>query len=396
MTETVVSQRNTVSATGFANPLNLAANAEEASHVKVYGDDVLLQNGVDYTLEGVGDTGNLDAIAGVNVLIEQDTIDADLYDTFTVEHDPPLDQGTSIASGGTLGRIYEGALDALSRRLQALGSQVARVLRLPVDADDVSVVLPLPEPRRALIWNATGTALVNSAADPDGDATTAAVEAANDAEAAAAAATADAATALAQALAASDAADRAELAAAEAGDLSALLAFLVPVGTTIAFCGTSAPTYYLKENGAAVSRATYSALFALIGTTYGAGDGSTTFNLPESRGEFIRGLDDGRGVDSGRALGSAQAEMVGAHTHTATAGNAGAHTHTYSAQARRGANGDATSTFRPSNGDSSSPSSTPTMTVSTAGDHSHTVTVNANTGTENRPRNVARLLCIKY
>lgn len=67
------------------------------------------------------------------------------------------------------------------------------------------------------------------------------------------------------------------------------------------------PPGSIKANGAAVSRTTYSRLFAAIGTTYGAGDGVTTFNVPEGRGEFFRALDDGRGIDVGRALGSAQA-----------------------------------------------------------------------------------------
>ena len=70
-------------------------------------------------------------------------------------------------------------------------------------------------------------------------------------------------------------------------------------------------------------RTTYAALFAVVGTTYGAGDGSTTFNLPDLRGEFIRGLDSGRGVDSGRALGSFQADEIKAHTHTVTTGGTG-------------------------------------------------------------------------
>lgn len=72
------------------------------------------------------------------------------------------------------------------------------------------------------------------------------------------------------------------------------------------FAKNSAPTGYLKANGTAVSRSTYAALFAAIGTTFGVGDGATTFNLPDLRGEFIRGWDDSRGIDSGRAFGSAQ------------------------------------------------------------------------------------------
>jgi len=409
MTETVVTQRNTVSATGFANPLNLPANAEEASHVKVYGDDVLLTNGVDYTLDGVGDTGDLDAIAGVDVTIDADLLLADLYDTFTVEHEPPMDQGSDLSSGGTLGRIYELALDAIGRRLQYLGSQLARRMVLPVDAVGISAVLPTPEARKALIWNAAGTALENSIEDPDNpdtvDASAFATAAAASAAAAVvsqAAAAASAVTATTQAgNSASSAAASAQSAldaAAAAGDVSAVLAALeaakLPVGSSFFFNGTSAPTGGLKENGAAVSRTTYADLFAVIGTTFGVGDGSTTFNLPESRGEFFRGLDDSRGVDSGRTIASAQSEMVGAHTHTASSSSSGAHTHTYSAAGRYGLNPAATSVFRPSSADSSN--SSPTLTTTSNGAHTHTITVNANTGTENRPRNKAKLVCIKY
>lgn len=62
-----------------------------------------------------------------------------------------------------------------------------------------------------------------------------------------------------------------------------------PKGTVIAFAGNSAPAGYLICNGAAVSRTTYAGLFAVIGTTYGAGDGSTTFNLPNLTDKFIQG-----------------------------------------------------------------------------------------------------------
>lgn len=98
-----------------------------------------------------------------------------------------------------------------------------------------------------------------------------------------------------------------------------------PAGTVIYTARSTAPTGYLKANGAAVSRTTYSTLFAAIGTTYGSGDGSTTFNLPDLRGEFVRGVDDGRGVDTGRTLGSTQGSANLSHTHTATFWD---HTHT--------------------------------------------------------------------
>jgi len=84
----------------------------------------------------------------------------------------------------------------------------------------------------------------------------------------------------------------------------------VLAGTVIWFAANTAPTGYLKANGANVSRTTYASLFAAIGTVFGVGDGSTTFGLPDLRGEFIRGWDDGRGVDSGRAFGSAQLDQM--------------------------------------------------------------------------------------
>jgi microcystin-dependent protein len=81
---------------------------------------------------------------------------------------------------------------------------------------------------------------------------------------------------------------------------------LAPPGTVQFYAANTAPAGWVKANGAALSRTTYAALFAAIGTTFGAGDGSTTFNLPDMRGEFPRGWDDGRGVDTGRAIGTAQ------------------------------------------------------------------------------------------
>ena len=90
---------------------------------------------------------------------------------------------------------------------------------------------------------------------------------------------------------------------------------MVPSGTVLYFAGSAAPAGWLKANGAAVSRTAYAALFAAIGTTYGLGDGRSTFNLPDLRGEFIRGWDDGRGVDTPRPMGSAQVDAVRQHYH---------------------------------------------------------------------------------
>ena len=89
---------------------------------------------------------------------------------------------------------------------------------------------------------------------------------------------------------------------------------LPPVGSILIMAVNWLPAGYLRANGADVSRTVYARLFAAIGTIYGAGDGSTTFNLPDLRGEFIRGWDNGRGADPGRVLGSAQAAVAGSFT----------------------------------------------------------------------------------
>lgn len=88
----------------------------------------------------------------------------------------------------------------------------------------------------------------------------------------------------------------------------------VPTGTVIMHASSTPPAGYLKANGASVSRTTYAALFSAIGTTYGSVSG-TTFNVPDMRGEFVRGWDEGRGVDSGRVFGSAQAQSTQPHQH---------------------------------------------------------------------------------
>ncbi|MFW2163151.1 phage tail protein [Acinetobacter beijerinckii] len=87
---------------------------------------------------------------------------------------------------------------------------------------------------------------------------------------------------------------------------SAIQPFLVRTGTIETWATNVCPTGYLECSGQAISRTTYADLFNVLGTSFGVGDGSTTFNLPDLRGEFIRGWDHGRGIDAGRALGSYQ------------------------------------------------------------------------------------------
>lgn len=88
-----------------------------------------------------------------------------------------------------------------------------------------------------------------------------------------------------------------------------------PAGTILFHGENTAPDGYLECDGSAVSRTTQATLFGVIGTRFGGGDGSTTFNLPDLRGVFVRGWDNGRGIDTGRGFGSAQDDSIPDHTH---------------------------------------------------------------------------------
>lgn len=104
---------------------------------------------------------------------------------------------------------------------------------------------------------------------------------------------------------------------------------VVPVGSTIPFAGSSAPTGWLICDGAEISRTTYAELFAVIGTAFGSGDGITTFVLPDLRGKFVRGVDGGTGNDpdagtrtaqssggnTGNNVGSVQGDAFQGHWH---------------------------------------------------------------------------------
>jgi microcystin-dependent protein len=94
----------------------------------------------------------------------------------------------------------------------------------------------------------------------------------------------------------------------------------IPAGCVAHFAMNSAPAGWLAANGAAVSRTTYAALFAVIDTLYGVGDNSTTFNLPDLRGYFVRGAGtNADGVASG-TFGAKQADELKSHTHTVRGG----------------------------------------------------------------------------
>lgn len=102
---------------------------------------------------------------------------------------------------------------------------------------------------------------------------------------------------------------------------TAFVANTVGIGQVAFFARSTEPSGWLKANGAAVSRTTYASLFSAIGTTWGVGDGSTTFNVPDLRGEFVRCWDDGKGTDSGRAFASFQDSENKSHSHTVPTNN---------------------------------------------------------------------------
>ena len=145
----------------------------------------------------------------------------------------------------------------------------------------------------------------------------------------------------------------------------------IPAGQVSHFAMASAPSGWLKADGTLISRVTYATLFTAIGIIFGAGDGSTTFNLPDLRGTFVRGVDNGKGLDTGRVFGSYQVDDNKPHQHNVSAlvdlmGVDG------------GYDSDMVSTR-----------------VGTHDQGMKTIASNAS-GLESRPKNVALLACIKF
>ena len=113
-----------------------------------------------------------------------------------------------------------------------------------------------------------------------------------------------------------------------------LKAAFAPTGIILDYGGTTAPDGWLLCYGQAISRTTYAALFAIIGTTYGTGDGSTTFNVPDLRGRVSAGQDDMGGTSANRLTGQTggvDGDVLGgtggAETHTLTSAQMPSHTH---------------------------------------------------------------------
>jgi microcystin-dependent protein len=166
---------------------------------------------------------------------------------------------------------------------------------------------------------------------------------------------------------------------------------LIPAGVITPYGGSTAPTGWLLCHGQAVSRSTYAALYAVFSDTYGSGNGSTTFNLPDLRGRVIAGLDNMGGTAASRLtdttitggadglgeVGGAQTHLLtgaesgtSAHSHNASTNTTGAHTHAQVGDVDPGGTG-IRAAFNGLNLEKNQTGS--------AGAHSHTVTVNAAT-----------------
>lgn len=175
----------------------------------------------------------------------------------------------------------------------------------------------------------------------------------------------------------------------------------VPVGTIITVPTNSVPNGYIKCNGATLNASTYPELFQVLGRLYGGSASNNTFKVPDLRGEFIRGWDDGKGVDSGRMIGTTQSHSMQSHNHYLPTGAgltwnrpndryalpdniwAASNINTGSTNGMTGGN---TTYPNPNFDNPLYPEFQDHSIVGSIGTFSH----------ETRPRNVAMMYCIKY
>jgi phage-related tail fiber protein len=150
----------------------------------------------------------------------------------------------------------------------------------------------------------------------------------------------------------------------------------VPAGVVIYQAANTAPTGFIKANGASLSTTTYANLFAAIGYTFG-GSGSS-FNVPDLRGEFMRGWDDSRGIDNSRVFGSSQVDAIKDHEHRVFRASVHGSSNIHYSNLYRGYGYNDFGTSSVANSGRSGP-------LYSGGGYSET-----------RPRNIALLACIKY
>ncbi|MCI0527232.1 MAG: tail fiber protein, partial [Nitrospira sp.] len=241
----------------------------------------------------------------------------------------PLTQLTDLENqGGYFPDTQETALDKLTMMVQQIDEVLDRAVRIvPTVQNTVSVELPEPEANKIIAWNSTGTALINSTntgatgpqgpAGPPGPGTGDMLKANNLSE------LTNFATA------------RTNLGVYSTAQVDTVVETAIPTGAITMWPTGTAPTNWLLCDGAAVSRTSFAELFALIGTTYGAGDGSTTFNLPNMKGRFPVGVGQGNTAEGG-GLGTSRTLAVtgGKESHTLTTAEIPLHGHPFRASYR--------------------------------------------------------------
>ena len=184
------------------------------------------------------------------------------------------------------------------------------------------------------------------------------------------------------------------------GNLSFQIVAGVPSGSVFCMAVATVPSGYLECNGAAVSRTTYAALFAIIGTAYGTGNGSSTFNLPDLRGEFVRGFDNGRGVDNGRSIASSQSSQFGQHNHNVSASSSSSvtdpgHQHSMSVGFFNSVNSGGALSFKDAGTSNRINTAFTGISVSTSTSISQSNRGGTSNSSETRPRSIAMMYIIK-
>ena len=244
-------------------------------------------------------------------------------------------------SSGFQADVVETDFDRRTLVSQESEERLARSIVYPIGTEGVENEIPAPQIGKAIKGNAIGTGWVYTDNDPDEQAALATAQAviattqADNASTSATNASTSATNALASANKAERWAEEDEDVEVEAGKYSAKhwsakaeasagsidTTNLVPTGAVLSYAGATAPTGFLISDGSAISRSEYSGLFTAIGTTFGVGDGTTTFNIPDMRGRVPVGV---LGGDSN--FGSLNSSG-GAKTHTLTTGEMPNHRH---------------------------------------------------------------------
>ncbi|MEM7122079.1 MAG: tail fiber protein [Pseudomonadota bacterium] len=337
-----VSYAGNGSTTVFAVTFRFLANSDV---------DVILRNaaGVEttwventqYTLEGEGEAAG----GTLTVLTDPDDYTPASGETLVIRRMVPVTQETDYSENDSFpAETHEAALDKLTMLAQQLDETLARAVTVPVSDTAASIAMPIDSARAGKFLSFDGTGQPIAAAGTSADLTPVSTfmnTLLDDGDAAAARATLGA---LANVMTtrgdvvragASGVAERVALGSngqvLSSNGTDAVWTSLLPAGSIVMYGagGGSEPSGWLLCDGQAVSRTTYADLFAVIATTYGAGNGSTTFNVPDLRARFALGTNDAalpNGADGGLSTRN-EGNEGGAENHTLSVDEMPAHTH---------------------------------------------------------------------